>query len=64
MDKSAALRVRLSPELHKEFLEVCKHEDVSASHVLRQFMRSYIDRCRRGQQSELFEEPAGVKAER
>lgn len=54
MEKSAALRVRLPPGLHKEFLEVCKREDVAASHLLREFMRSYVERCRREQQTELF----------
>lgn len=56
MTKSAALRVRIAPELHREFLEVCKLQDIPASQVLRQFMRLYIDQHRQGQQSELFGE--------
>ena len=54
MTKSSALRIRIAPELHQEFLEVCKLQDLSASHVLRQFMRSYVDEYRNGQQKDLF----------
>lgn len=54
MTKSAALRIRIAPELHQEFLDVCQLQDLSASHVLRQFMRSYINQKRKEQQSELF----------
>ena len=56
MTKSAALRVRIAPELHREFIEVCKLQDIPASQVLRQFMRLYIDQYRQGLQSELFAE--------
>lgn len=55
MTKSAALRIRIAPELHQEFLDVCQLQDLSASHVLRQFMRSYVDQKRKEQQSELFD---------
>ena len=55
MNKSAALRIRIAPELHREFLEVCQLQDLSASHVLRQFMRSYVDQQRKEQQPELFD---------
>lgn len=55
MTKSAALRIRIAPELHREFLEVCKVQDIPASHVLRQFMRSYVDDFRHEQQTDLFE---------
>ena len=55
MTKSAALRIRIAPELHREFLEVCQLQDLSASHVLRQFMRSYVDQQRKEQQPELFD---------
>ena len=54
MIKTAALRVRIAPELHKEFLQVCKHQDLSASHVLRQFMKSYVAQHRNDHQGELF----------
>lgn len=55
MTKTAALRIRIAPELHQEFLEACRLQDLSASHVLRQFMRSYVDDHMRCQQTELFD---------
>ena len=55
MTKSAALRIRIAPELHQEFLEVCQLQDLSASHVIRQFMRSYVEQQRKQQQPELFD---------
>lgn len=55
MIKTAALRIRIQPELHQEFIETCKLQDISASHVIRQFMRSYIIEHRLEHQAELFE---------
>ena len=42
MSKTAALRIRIEPELHKSFLDTCKAQDVSASQVLREFMKQYV----------------------
>jgi len=55
MTKTAALRVRISPELHQEFIEVCRSKDLSASHVLRMFMRTYVDKQINGQKLEKFD---------
>jgi predicted DNA-binding protein len=44
MAKDAALRIRLSSELHQQFLEVCKAQDKPAAQVLREYMRSYVQR--------------------
>ena len=55
MTKSAALRIRIDPDLHREFLAICKVQDIPASHLLRQFMKSYVDNFRHGQQTDLFE---------
>ncbi|MDP2153845.1 MAG: hypothetical protein Q8J66_09330 [Methylotenera sp.] len=54
MIKTAALRIRISPELHQEFIEACKLQELSASHVLRQLMRTYIDDHKWDHQTELF----------
>lgn len=43
MTKSSALRIRVDPELHREFLDVCKRLDVPAAQVLRQYMRKFVD---------------------
>lgn len=55
MTKTAALRIRINPKLHQEFLHVCQLQDLSASHVLRQFMRAYVEDRLLGQQSELLD---------
>ena len=54
--KSSALRVRVDPNLHDEFLNCCKEQDMSASHVLRQFMRAFVEKHGRGSQQELFKD--------
>lgn len=54
MIKTAALRIRISPDLHQEFLNACKLQDLSASHVLRELMKSYIDEHKGDHQPELF----------
>lgn len=55
MNNSAALRIRLPPELHREFLEVCKAQNKSAAQAIREFMRSHVSRYRQGQQIDLFQ---------
>lgn len=42
MKKDSALRIRLDPELHQQFLRVCKAQDRPAAQVLREYMRSYV----------------------
>lgn len=38
----AGLRIRVDDDLRREFIETCKSEDLTASQVLRAYMRSYI----------------------
>ncbi|MCU7850227.1 MAG: hypothetical protein KZQ89_20035 [Candidatus Thiodiazotropha sp. (ex Lucinoma kastoroae)] len=54
MTKSSALRIRVDPELHREFLDVCKRLDVPAAQVLRQHMRKIVDENRDDIQDDLF----------
>ena len=42
--KDAALRIRLPSDLHREFLSICKAQDKPAAQVLREYMRSYVQR--------------------
>ncbi|MFT7561315.1 MAG: metal-responsive CopG/Arc/MetJ family transcriptional regulator [Flavobacteriales bacterium] len=42
-EKSANFRVRLGPDLHEQFLATCKRQDIPASQVIRQLIRSYIE---------------------
>lgn len=44
--KDAALRIRLPADLHQQFLTVCRAQDKPASQVLREYMRSYVQRNR------------------
>lgn len=55
MTKSSALRVRIEPSLHKEFIDVCKKQNIPASQVLRIFMRSYIENYSCNIQFEIFD---------
>ena len=54
MTKSSALRIRVDPELHREFLDVCKRLDVPAAQVLRQHMRKIVEENRDDIQDDLF----------
>lgn len=56
MTKSAALRIRIEPSLHQEFISTCKAKDVKASQVLRDFMRHYVEQNAGGKQMSLFKE--------
>jgi len=44
--KDAALRIRLPSDLHYQFIAVCKAQDKPAAQVLREYMRSYVQRNR------------------
>ncbi|PHS15839.1 MAG: plasmid-related protein [Kangiella sp.] len=56
MPKSSALRIRIEPVLHREFIDACQSQDLSASQVLRHYMRSYVEKYHLSQQAELFQE--------
>ncbi len=59
MKKTSALRIRTDPNLHHQFLEVCKTQDKPASQVLRDFMRHYVQMYGGGIQLDLFYETTG-----
>ncbi len=54
MAKSSNYRIRVEPELHQEFLDICKSEDRPAAQVMREFMRAYVNKHRQGLQADLF----------
>ena len=54
MAKTAALRIRIEPELHKQFLDTCKARDIPASQVLREFMKQYVSAHERDTQLDFF----------
>lgn len=42
--KDSGLRIRVQRELRDKFLDACRAQDKPAAQVLRDFMRTYIDR--------------------
>lgn len=56
MNKSSNLRIRVEPELHQQFLDACKQQDIPAAQVLREYMQSYVRQHYSGRQIELFKE--------
>jgi hypothetical protein len=42
--KDAALRIRLPTDLNRQFLAICRAQDKPAAQVLREYMRSYVQR--------------------
>ena len=44
MTKDSGLRIRVQRDLREQFLEVCRAQDKPAAQVIREFMRSYINR--------------------
>ena len=62
MAKTAALRIRIEPDLHKKFLNTCKAHDIPASQVLREFMRQYVSTHEPTTQLDFFGRPADMPA--
>ena len=56
--KTSALRIRIEPDLHKQFLDTCKAHDVPASQVLREFMRQFVTSHEESSQLDFFQ-PVG-----
>ncbi|MEM7563090.1 MAG: hypothetical protein AAF353_08590 [Pseudomonadota bacterium] len=56
MGKTAALRIRIEPELHESFLDTCRARDISASQVLREFMKHFVSTHGRTPQLDFFQE--------
>lgn len=56
MTKTSALRIRIEPSLHQQFIDACKAQDIKASQVLRDFMRVYVEQNAGGKQAQLFQE--------
>lgn len=54
VNKTSALRIRIDPNLHHQFLEICKSQERPASQVIRDFMRQYVQLYGGGLQLELF----------
>lgn len=57
--KDSGMRVRVEKELHEAFVQACRAQDRHASDVLRDFMRTFMEKQLQGQ-ADLF---AGFKGE-
>ncbi len=55
--KDTGLRIRVEEQLRREFVQVCKSQDLTAAQVLRAFMRDYAAKHRAVVQGELFPAP-------
>lgn len=53
--KESGLRIRLDPDLRREFIEACRQDDLTAAQVIRSFMRSYVAERRDRAQQDLFD---------
>lgn len=47
-DKSASMSFVVEPELRKQFVELARADDKSASQLIRAFMREYVERKAQG----------------
>jgi len=56
MAKTAALRIRIEPELHKRFIDTCKAQEIPASQVLREFMKQYVATHEQTSQLDFFQQ--------
>lgn len=52
--KQVGMRIRIDPELRREFIEACRNQDLTAAQVLRGFMRDYIKKWHADAQQDLF----------
>lgn len=52
----AGFRIRIDTQLRQEFVRACREQDLTASQVLRAFIREYVDRHAATQQHELFKQ--------
>ena len=53
--KEAGLHLRVEEGLRRRFVAACQKQDLSASQVLRAFMRRFIQDTDAGQQQDLFD---------
>jgi len=49
--KDAGIRIRVETELREAFVQACRDQDLAASEVLREFMRTYTANHQSGQGS-------------
>lgn len=55
MKKSSNIRIRVEPELHQQFSEACRSQDIPVARVLRKFMRQYVNEVIINRQTDMFD---------
>lgn len=60
--KDAGMRIRVEEDLRRQFISVCRKNDVSAAQVIRGFMRNFVDRHGIDDQSYLFTQQENEKS--
>lgn len=61
MKKNKGLRIRVEEDLREDFTQACQVEGKTASDVLREFMRIYVEQQPGRLQRPLFEVQAGAR---
>lgn len=56
--KESGLRIRVEPELRRRFVNACRRRDLTASQVVRAFMRAYLEGASETLQQGLFDDNA------
>ncbi|MET0072104.1 MAG: plasmid-related protein [Candidatus Thiodiazotropha sp.] len=56
MKKDVAFKIRIEEELRREFVDVCRADDMTAAQVVRRFMREYVASHKQSVQISLFPE--------
>ena len=52
--KTAGMRVRVEPALHRDFVTTCRSVGKPASEVIREFMEAYVRQYATGKQADLL----------
>jgi hypothetical protein len=52
--KERGFHVRIEEDLRRRFVKACQDQDLTASQVLRAFMRKFVGEYQSGRQQELF----------
>jgi len=61
MEKSKMIRVRIQPDLHREFVALCEAMNVNGSAIVRQCIQAFVDRHKDSTQADLFRQPESNK---
>jgi hypothetical protein len=55
MNKAASMRIRVEPDLHRDFMGACHTQGKPAAQVIRDLMRAFVESYYKQQQGNLFD---------